>query len=71
MVLLGVSSYVYSKQVGWLSNPLPRTTENNKHYKNPDTDPKGAWFSGNVLSPNPRDNLKYNLTTPSGKTIDI
>ncbi len=61
---------IYSKQAGWLSKPLPRKQENNKHYKNPDNDPKGSWFSGNVSSPNPRENLKYSLTSPAGKVIN-
>lgn len=61
---------VYSKQAGWLSNPLPRKKENNKHYKNTDNDPKGSWFSGNVSSPNPRENLMYSLTSPAGEIIN-
>ncbi len=43
--------HVYSKKVGWLSKALPRREEDNKHYKNPDNDPNGSWFSGNVSSP--------------------
>src|SRR5690606_35088871 len=46
-----------------------RKTENNTHYKNPDNDPRGPWFSGNVSSPNPRENLRYEIITPSGKFI--
>jgi adenine-specific DNA-methyltransferase len=60
---------VYSKEPGWESYPLPRDEKSNKHYKNPDEDPNGRWFSGNVSSPNPRPNLMYDLATPSGKTI--
>jgi len=61
--------FVYSKVNGWLSKPLARRDKDNKHYKNPDNDPQGAWFSGNVSSPNPRDNLKFIIETPSGRKI--
>ncbi|WP_430231209.1 DNA methyltransferase [Nitrosomonas communis] len=60
---------VYSKNPGWLTKRLPRTEESNAHYSNPDNDPKGAWFSGNVSSPNPRENLKYDIISPNGKKI--
>jgi adenine-specific DNA-methyltransferase len=52
---------VYSKKPGWLSIPLPRTEESNSHYSNPDNDSRGPWFSGNLSSPNPRPNLRYNI----------
>lgn len=61
---------VYSRSPDWLSNPLPRTEEKNAHYKNPDNDPKGPWFAGNVSSPNPRPNLRYKVISPSGVSID-
>ena len=48
---------------------LPRTAADNKHYSNPDSDPKGDWRSGDVRSPSPRPTLKYNIQTPTGKTI--
>jgi len=60
---------VYSKEPGWLSYALPRTEESNAHYSNPDNDPRGPWFQGNVSSPNPRDNLRFDIMTPSGKAI--
>ena len=60
---------VYSREPGWLSYALPRTEESNAHYSNPDNDPRGPWFMGNVSSPHPRENLQYDMKTPSGKTI--
>ena len=60
---------IYSKESGWLSFALPRTEESNAHYSNPDNDPRGPWFQGNVSSPNPRENLRFEIITPSGKTI--
>jgi adenine-specific DNA-methyltransferase len=60
---------VYSKEQGWLSNYLERTEDDNAHYKNPDSDPRGPWFSGNVSSPKPRPNLTYDVNSPSGTII--
>ena len=60
---------VYSKNPDWLSYPLPRTEASNAHYKNPDNDPKGPWFAGNLSSPNPRPNLQYTITSPLGIEI--
>ncbi|HUD05471.1 MAG TPA: site-specific DNA-methyltransferase [Candidatus Saccharimonadales bacterium] len=52
---------VYSREPGWRSVALERGEEHNAHYSNPDNDPRGAWFPGNVSSPNPRDNLRYEI----------
>jgi len=60
---------VYSATPGWRSNPLPRTEESNAHYRNPDNDPRGPWFPGNLSSPNPRPNLRFDLLSPSGNVI--
>lgn len=48
---------------------LERTDEDNKAYSNPDNDPKGKWRSGDVRNSLFRANLRYDLETPSGKTI--
>lgn len=60
---------VYSSQPNWKANKLPRTEEANAHYSNPDNDPRGAWFSGNLSSPNPRPNLRFNIISPTGHII--
>lgn len=60
---------IYSKALGWQPNKLDRTEENNLHYKNPDNDPNGPWFSGNISSPNPRPNLTFDITSPNGTII--
>ncbi len=61
---------VYSKDPGWVSERLEPTPEQISHYKNPDNDPKGPWFDGNPLnSPNPRQNLRYTITSPTGYEI--
>lgn len=59
---------VYAKCY-WQPNKLERNDENNKHYKNPDNDPNGSWFSGNLSSPNPRQNLTYEIVAPNGTII--
>ena len=60
---------VYSRNIGWEPNRIERTEDNNKHYKNPDNDPKGPWCSGNLSSPNPRANLTYDVISPQGIAI--
>lgn len=60
---------LYSKTPGWLSKPLPRTEEANAHYTNPDNDPNGPWFQGNLSSPHPRKNLQFDIVSPTGHII--
>lgn len=60
---------VYSKTSEFKRRLLPRKSEHNVNYSNPDNDPRGAWRSGDVRSPNHRENLKYDIITPSGKII--
>jgi adenine-specific DNA-methyltransferase len=61
--------FVYRKSDRFIINRVPRSEGHNINYSNPDNDPKGNWRSGDVRSPNYRENLVYNLITPSGKTI--
>jgi adenine-specific DNA-methyltransferase len=60
---------VYSKNPDWISNKLDRDNVTNAHYSNPDNDPKGPWFPGNLSSPNPRDNLRYTIDHPDGRKL--
>ena len=61
---------VYSKNEKWESLKLERTEAQASHYKNPDNDPRGPWFDGNpVNSPNPRENLMYEIVSPKGMVI--
>lgn len=61
---------VYSKNEKWESLKLERTEAQASHYKNPDNDPRGPWFDGNpVNSPNPRENLMYEIVSPKGNVI--
>ena len=63
------STLVYSKTLGW--QPQKQIDpEKQKHFKNPDNDPRGAWFDGNPLnSPNYRENLIYDIISPCGNVI--
>lgn len=61
---------VYSKTNDFVRYKLPREAKHNVNYSNPDNDPKGDWRSGDVRSPNLRENLKYSITTPSGLIIN-
>ena len=60
---------VYSRTPGWEPNRIARTEDNNRHYLNPDNDPKGPWCPGNLSSPNPRSNLTYDVISPKGIAI--
>jgi adenine-specific DNA-methyltransferase len=59
----------YQKSEAFSRNRLPRTEEHNVNYGNPDNDPKGDWRSGDVRSPNLRENLRYTIITPKGTKI--
>lgn len=61
---------VYAVSSEWRSNRLARLGTQASHYKNLDNDPRGPWFDGNPLgSPNHRDNLKFDLVSPTGAVI--
>jgi adenine-specific DNA-methyltransferase len=61
---------VFSRTADWRSNGVERNAQQSSHYANPDNDPRGPWFDGNPLgSPNPRENLKYDVVSPSGHVI--
>ena len=60
---------VYSKGLDWQPTKVERSEDNNSHYKNPDNDPRGAWFPSNVQSPNPRKNLMFDIISPTGHAI--
>ncbi len=60
---------VYRKSNDFILKNLPRTDEDNKLYRNPDNDPRGAWRAGYCVNGLYRPNLKYNIVTPKGKTI--
>lgn len=54
----------------WTPNPLPRTAEQDKAYKNPDNDPRGPWKASDLGARNYYSKGTYPITTPSGRVID-
>ena len=60
---------VYARNNKW--RPKFLNDENKrKHFKNPDNDPRGAWFDGNpVNNPALRPNLQFDLEGPYGDII--
>lgn len=60
---------MYQKSNEFDLGSLERTDEDNKAYANPDNDPRGLWRAGDVRNALYRPNLRYDLKTPSGKTI--
>lgn len=61
--------FAYQKSDAFTMRKLARTDEHNTNYGNKDNDPRGPWRAGDVRSPNLRENLRYPVETPSGKTI--
>lgn len=52
-----------------ICNGLPRSSEANDRYSNPDNDPRGPWTSGD-LSVGPRvESRVYEITVPSGRKV--
>jgi adenine-specific DNA-methyltransferase len=60
---------VYRRSDQFVLKDLPRESEHNVNYANPDNDPRGPWRSGDVRNSLVRPNLMYDIKTPSGKTI--
>ena len=57
---------VYAKNKEKISfNLLPRTSEMNSRYKNPDNDPRGPWQSGDLVANEERVNGYYDVISPS------
>ena len=60
---------VYAKRSDWQPN-FVHDDSKRSHFKNPDNDPRGAWFDGNpVNNPALRPNLQFEVPTPIGTTI--
>jgi adenine-specific DNA-methyltransferase len=62
---------VYAKSAAtWAPNPMPRTSEQDDRYKNPDNDTRGPWTSGDLSARNYYSLGTYAITTPGGRNID-
>jgi site-specific DNA-methyltransferase (adenine-specific)/adenine-specific DNA-methyltransferase len=53
----------------WRPNPLPRTEEMTRRYRNPDKDERGPWLVGDLAARNFYAAGRYEITTPSGRVI--
>ena len=61
---------VYAKDIDkWQRNLLPRSADSDKGYKNPDSDPRGLWTSGDLSARNYYGAGLYTITTPTGRVI--
>ena len=58
------------KKENWRPNLLPRTTDQNKLYKNPGNDPRGLWMSDNLTVKTYSSDYDYPITAPSGRIIN-
>ncbi len=62
---------VFSKNAdAFVPNLMPRTEKQNKAYKNPDKDPRGAWKTSDLSARNFYSKGKYPIVCPSGRIID-
>ncbi|TLD43035.1 MAG: Type III restriction-modification system methylation subunit [Candidatus Jettenia ecosi] len=61
--------YAKNKDI-WRPNLLPRTTEMDSRYKNPDNDPRGLWTSSDLSVKTYTPNTDYPITLPSGRVVN-
>lgn len=54
----------------WRPNPLPRSAEQDKAYKNLDKDPRGPWKPSDLTARNFYSEGRYPITCPSGRIIE-
>ncbi|WP_298189636.1 site-specific DNA-methyltransferase [Metallibacterium sp.] len=61
---------VYARtRARWKPNPVPRSEQQNKAYKNPDSDPRGVWKPSDLSARNFYGAGTYAITCPSGREI--
>ena len=61
---------VYARdKMSWKPNLLPRTTNMDKRYKNPDNDPRGPWTSSDFTARTYSASTDYPIVTPSGRIV--
>jgi adenine-specific DNA-methyltransferase len=61
---------VYGKNAEkWVPNPMPRSSKQDKAYKNVDNDPRGLWRPNNLAARNYYSKGTYPITCPSGRII--
>lgn len=61
---------VYAKNINeFVIGKLPRTSEANSRYKNPDNDPRGVWTPDNLTVKTYSAANDYPITTPGGRIV--
>ena len=60
--------YAKNKEI-WRPNPLPRTSEMDARYKNPDNDPRGPWKPADLSVKTYSESTDYEIITPSGRKV--
>jgi adenine-specific DNA-methyltransferase len=61
---------VYAKNKDlWHPNLLPRTSEMDSRYSNPDNDPRGVWTSSDLTAQDPFEYGQYEIVGPTGKSF--
>lgn len=60
---------VYAKDAGWRPNRLPRTSDSDKIYTNPDDDPRGPWLPSDPFANKPYSKGLYSITGPTGRVF--
>lgn len=61
---------IYAKDAErWRPNALPRTSEMDAAYRNPDGDPRGPWKTSDLSANKPYSLGIYPITTPRGRVI--
>nr|MBC8360260.1 site-specific DNA-methyltransferase [Candidatus Desulfatibia profunda] len=58
-----------AEKEGWQRNLLPRTTEQDARYKNPDNDKRGPWKAADFSVKTYSEAYDYEITTPSGRKV--
>jgi len=62
--------FIYAKNSDiWRPNLMPRSEKQDKAYKNPDNDDRGAWKPGDLSARNYYSKGTYSITCPSGRVI--
>jgi len=61
---------LYAKHADiWRPNLVSRSEVNDRRYKNPDSDPRGLWTSGDCSARNPYSAGTYSIICPNGREI--
>ena len=64
--------FLYAKDINKINIPLLNRTERmDARYKNPDSDPRGPWQSGDLVANEERTNGRFEIVGPTGKVFNV